>query len=457
MTAQPAGMRRDDASRPGGELRRVAAASLVGTAIEWYDFFLYGTAAALVFNRLFFTEAEPLVGTMLAFGTYALGFFARPVGGIVFGHFGDRIGRKALLMLSLVLMGLATFAIGLLPTYEQVGVWAPVLLVALRLLQGFAVGGEWGGAVLLVAEYSPAARRGFWASWPQVGVPAGNLLAAGLLALLSTVQSEAAFLSWGWRVPFLLSAVLVGIGYWVRVAVAESPVFAEHARRELSQAGSRRVPPSIEVLCGHRRGLAIGMGLRLGENISYYVITAFSITYLTEIAGVSRSLALNAVFVGAAAACIAIPAFAALSDRIGRRPVYALGAAGMALWGFAFFALLRTGSAPLLVAAFVVGLVLHAAMYGPQAAFVAELFPTRVRYSGASIAYQVTSIFAGSLAPIVALALFRRTGSATPIAVYVFLTCAVSALAALLARETRGATFAEIDASAAREQRAPRI
>ena len=351
-------------------------------------------------------------------------------------------------MLSLVLMGLATFAIGLLPTYDQVGIWAPVMLVALRLLQGFAVGGEWGGAVLLVAEYSPPARRGFWASWPQVGVPLGNLLAAGLLAILSALQSDEAFLSWGWRVPFLLSAVLVGIGYWVRIAVAESPVFAEQRRRDQQRSGGHREAPGVEVLREHRRGLAIGMGLRLGENISYYVITAFSITYLTEVVGVSRGAALNAVLAGAAAACVAIPALAALSDRVGRRPVYAIGAAGMSLWGFAFFRLLSVGSSPLLLAAFVVGLVLHGAMYGPQAAFIAELFPTRVRYSGASIAYQVTSIFAGSLAPIIALALFRQTGSTTPIAVYMFATCAISTTAAVLARETRGKTFADIDARA---------
>ncbi|MGH8286636.1 MAG: MFS transporter, partial [Steroidobacteraceae bacterium] len=255
-------------------LRRVVAASLVGTAIEWYDFFLYGTAAALVFPRLFFPASEPLVGTMLAFGTYALGFIARPIGGVIFGHFGDRIGRKKLLMLSLVLMGIATFAIGLLPTYTQIGVWAPVLLVGLRLVQGFAVGGEWGGAVLLVAEHGPRARRGFWASWPQVGVPIGNLLAAALLAVMSALQTEQAFFAWGWRVPFLLSAGLIVIGYWVRVAVAETPVF-EAARR------TERLPV-LEVLRHHQRSLAVGMGLRLAENVSYYIFTVFSITYITE-------------------------------------------------------------------------------------------------------------------------------------------------------------------------------
>jgi metabolite-proton symporter len=423
-------------SRP---LTRVVAASLVGTAIEWYDFFLYGTAAALVFNKLFFPASEPLVGTMLAFGTYALGFIARPIGGIVFGHFGDRVGRKRLLMLSLVLMGAATFAIGLLPTYAQIGVWAPILLVVLRLVQGFAVGGEWGGAVLLVAEHSPPERRGFWASWPQVGVPIGNLLAAGLLALMAGVQDEAEFLAWGWRVPFLLSIVLIAIGYWVRVAVEETPVF--RAARQTEHA------PALEVVRHHRRPLLIGMGLRFADNVSYYVITAFAITYITEIVRLPRAVALQAVLVGCVGQAIALPLFAALSDRIGRRPLYAFGAAAVGLWGFVFFPLLDTGATSAVLAAFVVALVLHAAMYGPQAAFIAELFPTHVRYSGASIAYQVTSIFAGSLAPIIALALLRRTGSATPIAIYVALMCAISVVAAAAAHETKRRPFAVIDAA----------
>jgi metabolite-proton symporter len=419
-------------------LRTVVAASLVGTAIEWYDFFLYGTAAAIVFPALFFPQSEPLVGTMLAFGTYALGFIARPVGGVIFGHFGDRLGRKKLLMASLVLMGVATFAIGLLPTHAEIGVWAPVLLVTLRLVQGFAVGGEWGGAVLLVAEYGPPQQRGFWASWPQVGVPIGNLLAAGLLALMSALQSDADFLSWGWRVPFLLSAALIAVGYWVRVAVAETPVF--RTARQSEQ------PPVIEVLRRYPRELAVGMGLRVAENISYYVFTVFSITYITEVVGLARSVALNAVLVACGAHAVALPAFAALSDRIGRRPVYVIGAIGVALWGFAFFDLLDSGITWRIMVAFVGGLVLHAAMYGPQAAFIAELFPTRVRYSGASVAYQVTSIFAGSLAPIIAIALLRRTGSSQPIAVYMLVACVITALAALCARETRRRTFAEIDA-----------
>ena len=260
-------------------LRRVVMASLIGTTIEWYDFFLYGSAAALVFNKLFFPEFDPLTGTLLAFATYALGFVARPVGGIVFGHYGDRIGRKRLLMLSLILMGVATVLIGLLPTYAQIGIWAPLALIALRLVQGFAVGGEWGGAVLMAAEHGDAARRGFWASWPQAGVPAGNLLAAAVLAIMAAVQTEADFLDWGWRVPFVLSALLVVVGWYIRNRVSESPMF----ETELDEAEAPAQVPAIEVLRERPKALVLGAGLRVGENISYYILTVFSLTYLVDV------------------------------------------------------------------------------------------------------------------------------------------------------------------------------
>ncbi len=421
-------------------LRRVVGASLIGTTIEWYDFFLYGSAAALVFNRLFFPEYDPLTGTLLAFATYALGFVARPVGGIVFGHFGDRIGRKRLLMLSLVLMGVATVLIGLLPTYAQIGVWAPILLILLRLVQGFAVGGEWGGAVLMAAEHGDAKRRGFWASWPQAGVPAGNLLAAGVLALMAGFQSEEDFLEWGWRVPFLLSAFLVVVGWYIRNRVSESPMF-EKAVGEV-QAPPRT--PAIEVLRERPRALVLGAGLRVGENISYYILTVFSLTYLVDVAAESRSLALNALLIGAAVQFFAIPFFAWLSDQIGRKPVYAFGGLGLAAWSFMLFELLGSGDNASIFLALVVGLVLHGAMYGPQAAFITELFPTRIRYSGVSLAYQLTSIVAGSLAPIIALALYQRYDSATPVAIYVGVACAISGLSALFAKETRGVELESI-------------
>jgi metabolite-proton symporter len=416
-------------------------ASLIGTTIEWYDFFLYGTAAALVFNKLFFPKSDPLTGTMLAFATYALGFVARPLGGLVFGHYGDRIGRKKLLMFSLVLMGGASMLIGLLPTYGQIGMLAPILLVVLRLAQGFAVGGEWGGAVLLVSEHGEARRRGFWTSWPQAGVAIGNLTAAAVLAVMTAVQSEADFLAWGWRVPFLLSVVLIAIGWWVRSTVAESPIFAEIEKaREIEKA------PTLEAIRRRPGGLAVGAGLRVAENLCYYVITTFSISYLTTVVHASRQTALDAVLIASAVQAVAIVGFGALSDRIGRRPVYVIGAAGTGLWAFAFFRLLDTGATPLIVLALVVGLVFHAAMYGPQAAFIAELFPTRFRYSGASLAYQGTSILAGSPAPIVAVWLLKTYGSSVPISIYVGAAGAISVAAALIAKETRGKSFAEIDA-----------
>ena len=420
-------------------LRRVVMASLIGTTVEWYDFFLYGAAAALVFNHLFFPTADPAIGTLLAFATYALGFVARPVGGIVFGHYGDRIGRKRLLMLSLVLMGVSTVLIGLLPTYAQIGIWAPVLLILLRLVQGFAVGGEWGGAVLMAAEHGDAARRGFWASWPQVGVPAGNLLAAGLLAVMAAVQSDADFSAWGWRLPFLLSAVLVAIGWYIRSRITESAAFEE----ALATEGPPKLP-AMDVLKERPKAILLGAGLRLGENICYYVLTVVSLAFLVDFFHQSKTLALNALLIGAAVQLFAVPLFAALSDRIGRRPVYAFGGFGMAAWSFAFFPLLATGAPVEITLALVVGLVFHAAMYGPQAAMIAELFPTRIRYSGASMAYQLTAIFAGSLAPIIAVWLYHRFGSATPAAIYVAAACAISGVTALVARETKGVPLESI-------------
>ena len=430
-------MARDEERTP---LRRVVGASLIGTTIEWYDFFLYGSAAALIFNRLFFPEYDPLTGTLLAFATYALGFVARPVGGLVFGHYGDRIGRKRLLMLSLMLMGVATVLIGLLPTYNQIGVLAPIALIVLRLIQGFAVGGEWGGAVLMAAEHGDSARRGFWASWPQAGVPAGNLLAAGVLALMAAVQPEADFLEWGWRVPFILSALLVVVGWYIRNRVSESPMF----EAELDSAEAPARVPAIDVLRERPKALVLGAGLRVGENISYYILTVFSLTYLVDVSHESRSLALNALLIGAAVQFFAIPLFARLSDRIGRRPVYAFGAFGLAAWCFVMFGLLGSGDNASIVLALVVGLVLHGAMYGPQAAFITELFPTRIRYSGVSLAYQLTSIVAGSLAPIIALSLYKGYGSALPVAIYVAVACLISGVSALLARETKGVELADI-------------
>ncbi|MFD9100309.1 MFS transporter [Streptomyces virginiae] len=445
------------APTPSG-IRRIVAASLIGTTIEWYDFFLYGSAAALVFNELFFPDSEPLVGTLLAFLTYAIGFAARPLGGLVFGHYGDKIGRKRLLVLSLLLMGGATFAMGLLPTHASIGVGAPVLLTLLRLIQGFALGGEWGGAVLLVSEHGDDEHRGFWASWPQAGAPGGNLLATGVLALLAAVQSDEAFLAWGWRIPFLLSGVLVMIGLWIRISVSESPVFLEAQARAARQAaaGVEAKPPVAEVFRTNWRGVLTAIGTRLGENISYYVITAFLLVYVTSHLGLPKSDGLNAVLIGSAVHFAAIPAWGALSDRIGRRPVTLIGSVGMIGWAFAFFAMLDSKSFPVIVAAVTVGLLLHGAMYGPQAAFISEMFATEVRYSGASMGSQLASIIGGALAPIVAVALLKNYGSSVPVSVYLGAAAAVTTLTVLVAKETRGRSLAREHAPAGGSVPAPR-
>ncbi|MEU1672352.1 MFS transporter [Streptomyces roseifaciens] len=416
-------------------LPKIVVASLIGTTIEWYDFFLYGSAAALVFNKLFFPGSDPIVGTLLSFLTYAVGFVARPVGALVFGHFGDRLGRKRLLVVSLVMMGGATCAIGVLPTHAAVGSLAPVLLTLLRLVQGFALGGEWGGAVLLVSEHGDAKRRGFWAAWPQTGAPAGQLLATGVLSALTALLSDAAFLSWGWRVPFLLSGLLVIVGLWIRLSVDESPVFKAALAR--ASSGEPEKPPLVAVLWDHWRDVLVAMGARMAENISYYVITAFILVYATEHTQLSKQTALDAVLIGSAVHFAAIPAWGAFSDRIGRRPVYLMGAAGVGLWAFPFFALVDSGSFGGLVTAVTVGLVLHGGMYAPQAAFFSEMFATRMRYSGASIGAQFASVAAGAPAPLIATALLAEYDSGTPVALYVIAAVVLTLVAVALAPETR--------------------
>lgn len=414
---------------------KVVGASLIGTTIEWYDFFVYGTAAALVFNKLFFPKFDPLVGTLLAFLTYALGFGARPLGGIVFGHFGDRLGRKSMLVITLMMMGIGTFLIGVLPTYATIGSAAPVLLVLLRLVQGFALGGEWGGAVLMAAEYGESGKRGLWASVPQAGVPLGNLSSVAVLSLMSAIATESQFLTWGWRVPFLLSAVLVIIGLWIRLTIMETPVFrvAHETEREVA-------PPSplLDVVRNYWREVLIAMGARFADNVCYYIWTVFSITYILHLKG-SRGLVLNALLVASGVHLLAIPFWGWLSDRIGRRPLYLLGAVGVGIWGFVFFALLDTKTPAWVTLAVTGGLVFHAAMYGPQASFFSELFRTRCRYSGASVGYQLASIFAGSLAPIIAVALLAAYKSSAPISLYLLGGSIITVVAVLLARETRGA------------------
>jgi metabolite-proton symporter len=405
-------------------------ASLIGTTIEWYDFFLYGTAAALVFNQLFFPTFDPLVGTLAAFGTYTVGFIARPVGGIIIGHFGDRIGRKSMLVLTLFIMGVATFLIGVLPTYETIGPWAAVLLVVLRIAQGFGVGGEWGGAVLMAVEHAPPKQRGFYGSWPQMGVPAGLVLATAVFAVFSSMPEEQ-FLAWGWRVPFLVSFVLVGIGLLIRVRILETPSFAK-----LKEDKSEARQPIIEVLRKYPREVLLAMGARFAENRAFYVYSVFVLVYATQVSGMDRQAILNGITFAAALELVAIPIFGALSDRVGRRPVYLFGAVMTAVLAYPLFWLLDSGSLPLawmgLVAVFVLS---HAAMYAPQAAFLSELFGTRVRYSGASLGSQLSSVLAGGLSPFIALALLPFGRGA--LALYIVAMAGITIAAVALARETR--------------------
>ena len=431
------------AGSSGTSIGKVVFASLVGTAVEWYDFFLYGSAAALVFGALFFPEADPVNATLLAFGTYAVGFVARPLGGVVFGHFGDRVGRKKMLVVALMLMGIATFAIGLLPTYASIGVAAPILLLVCRLLQGFAVGGEWGGAVLMAAEHGDEARRGFWSSWPQAGVPLGNLLATGVLFVLAAFQSDADFEAWGWRIPFLLSAVLVLIGLYVRLQLEESPVYQE-AKAEIAEkkTGASHLP-LIEVIKTYPKEVFIAMGMRMAENISYYIFTIISITYVTTYLEEDKGLILKMLLIGAAFQFFLIPALGALSDKVGRRPLYLVGAVGVGVWTFVFFGLLDTMSAGNVLLAVIVGLFFHSLMYAPQAAFFSELFGTSVRYTGASVGYQLASIFAGAMAPIIAVELLGSVSEKNTFAVglYVAAASVITIVAVLFAKETKASSL----------------
>lgn len=429
---------------PPSALRRVVAASMAGTVVEWYEFFLYATAATLVFGSMFFPESgSELDAIIAAFVTYAVGFVARPLGGIVFGHFGDKVGRKKLLQLSIVLIGAATFLMGCLPGFDSIGYWAPFLLVTLRFIQGFAIGGEWGGAVLLVAEHSPDAKRGFWASWPQAGVPAGNMLATIVLWIMSGVLSDEAFLGWGWRVAFWLSAVIVIVGYYIRTRVSEAPIFLE-ARRQ-AEAAKDTSYGVREVFRRYPRGVFTAMGLRVAENILYYVVVTFSITYLKTVHNFDVTTLLGLLIIAHAFHFAVIPFYGSLSDRLGRRPVYMAGAVLAAVWAFVAFPMFDTRNPFIILAAVVLGLGIHGLMYAGQPAIMAEMFPTRMRYSGVSLGYQVTSIFAGSLAPIIAATLLKDFGSWLPVALYIAAAALVTMVAVYFARETRGSSLRELD------------
>jgi MFS family permease len=415
------------------ELRRAVVAATVGTTIEWYDFLLYSTMAGLVFGKLFFPNEDQLTATLNAFGIYFVGFIARPIGAFIFGHFGDRVGRKSTLIVTLLLMGISTFLVAFLPGYASIGIWGAVLLTVLRLLQGIGVGGEWGGSVLLSMEWARHNNeRGFLTSWPQFGGPAGLFL-ANLAVLVFSQMSGDAFLTWGWRIPFALSIVLIGVGLWIRLRILETPVF-----RNLVLEHKIERAPILEV-CRKQPGTIILTALaRTSEQGPFYIFTAFIFAYGITTLHVSRDLLLAGVLVAVCLSAVTIPLSGYLSDRIGRKRMYIIGAATMGVFGFVYFGLLDSGSEALIFLAIVLSLIPHDMQYGPQAALIAESFTPRLRYSGASIGYQLASITAGGPAPLIATALFAAFKSGTPIAIYILITAVISIIATMFLKDYTG-------------------
>ena len=423
------------ASEPAHEraraARRVALASAVGTTIEWYDFFIYGTAAALVFGPQFFSRASTLGGTLAAFATFAVGFVARPLGGIVMGHFGDRIGRKSMLVSSLMLMGAATFSIGLLPTYAQIGAWAPLLLVLLRFTQGFALGGEWAGAVLMAVEHAPQARRGLFGSFVALGLPFGIILSNIVFLLVSSVTTETQFARWGWRIPFLASAVMVAVGLFVRLRVDESPLFAD-----LRRAGSERRLPLLDVIRRDTRTVLLATGSYVGIGGLGYMVIVYFVSYANRVLGLPLPTVLVLVLAAAVVLAASILGFGAWSDRLGRRRVMGWGCTALVAWSAVFFPLADTGSVPAIALSIVVMMTLQGAYLGPQPAVFAELFDTSVRYSGASLSLQLGTILGGGLVPFVATALYGVAGSSWPVTVYAVGLASISLLCVRGLQET---------------------
>ncbi|ANN14647.1 MFS transporter [Amycolatopsis orientalis] len=418
----PAGDRRS--------LHKAFAASLSGTALEWYDFAAYSVAAATIFGHLFFPSEDQLASTMAAFSTYAVGYLARPLGGIIFGRLGDVLGRKRILVMTLVLTGVATFLIGVLPTYETIGGFAAVMLVALRFAQGVGIGGEWGGAVLLSSEFGDPGKRGFWASAAQIGPPAGNLLANGVLAVLAALLTEDQFNSWGWRIAFLLSGALVGFGLWIRLKLEETPVF-----RRIQERGERPSAPVSEVFRTERRALVAAVLIRVCPDVLYALFTVFVLTYVTTHTGLSRGAGLAAVMIGSAFQLVLMPLFGALSDRVSRRKMYLIATIAAGIWPFVFFPMISGGSFVMLVIGIVLALVIHAALYGPQAALVTEQFSPRLRYTGSSLAYTLAGVIGGAPAPLLLTALLAGYGTWVAIGVYLLATAVVTVIGVVLARD----------------------
>jgi metabolite-proton symporter len=406
------------------QLRRAVIASTIGTAIEWYDFFLYSTVTGLVFAKLFFPHSDPWVGTLEAFAIYAVGFIARPVGAAIFGHYGDRIGRKSTLIATLLLMGLATAAVALVPTYESIGIWGAVILTVLRFIQGVGVGGEWGGSVLMSMEWARTdSSRGLVASWPQFGVPCGLFL-ANLAVLAFSQMSGEQFLTWGWRIPFGMSLVLVAVGLYIRMGILETPVFAKLiAERKVDRT------PMLSVIRKHPKEILLSALARMAEQAPFYIFTAFIFSYGIDTLHVSRNFLLFAVLAASMLSFVSIPLFGHLSDHIGRKNMYMIGAAVTGVFGFIYFAMLNTGSETVIFFAIILSLIPHDMLYGPQAALIAESFTGNLRYSGSSLGYQLASLIAGGPAPLIATWLFGTTHSAYAIAIYIAI-CAVITLAA---------------------------
>ena len=420
------------------QLRRAVIASTIGTTIEWYDFFLYSTVTGLVFAKLYFPRSDPLVGTLEAFAIYAVGFAARPIGAAIFGHWGDRLGRKSALIATLMLMGIATFLVGLVPTYASIGIWGAVLLTLLRFIQGIGVGGEWGGSVLLSMEWARTSHhRGFVASWPQFGVPSGLFL-ANLAVLAFSSLSGDAFATWGWRVPFLISIVLVAIGLWIRLGILETPTF-----RRLVEENRIERAPVAEVFRLQAKEIFLSAFVRMAEQAPFYIFTAFVFAYGVGTLKVSRDLLLASVLVASVVSFFSIPIAGHLSDRFGRRRVYIIGAVVTGVFGWVYFGLLDTLMPFWIFVAIVVSLIPHDIMYGPQAALIAESFTGRLRYTGASIGYQLASIIAGGPAPLIAAALFAAYRSWVAIAVYISVCAVISVVAAALMRDYTGQDISE--------------
>jgi MFS family permease len=415
------------------QLRKAVIASTVGTAIEWYDFFLYGTAAGLVFGKLFFPNSDVLAGTLLAFGTYFIGFVGRPIGAAIFGHYGDRIGRKATLIATLLCMGLATFAIAFVPTYSSIGIWGAVLLTVLRMIQGIGVGGEWGGSVLLAMEWSRThGQRGLVASWPQFGVPCGLLL-ANLAVLAFSAWAGADFLVWGWRIPFALSIILVGVGLWIRLGILETPVF-----QQLLDNDKIEKAPIVEVIRKQPKEIILSALLRLSEQAPFYVFTAFVFAYAVGTLKMDRNFILSAVMAAACVSFFTIPLAGHWSDLIGRKKMYLIGVVVMGIFGFVYFGMVDTAVPALVFIAIVLSLIPHDLQYGPQAALIAEAFTPRLRYSGASLGYQLASLVAGGPAPLIATWLFATYHSGYAISVYIAVLAVISFITAAMMPDFTG-------------------